>query len=239
MDYLAEHHPDEYDDILAHYSSGVGDLVGDEDEPPTPRPERPEGALMAKLGARGRTALEKIKREPIRDFLAEKFVECYRANFDPTTLTAEIQRLETEHDTLRVKCLNLKDQRAIDKTNADLSALSERSKQLEDQRDFAAESVLQHYREMWDLRQAVDEAKEAMQSTTGERALRLRKQKLRGIIQRIECHFEPTGAFRGGYGQRMARPIGVKFFPVGTGDPVYFPIPAESALQATRATSHM
>jgi hypothetical protein len=51
--------------------------------------------------------------------------------------------------------------------------------------------IEQDYREMLDLQQALGKAKE-MKRGTGERALRQRAERVRVVIQRIECVFTAT-----------------------------------------------
>jgi hypothetical protein len=77
-----------------------------------------------------------------------------------------------------------------------------------------------------------------MRNEAGERALRQRAEKLRAVIQRIECTFTAAGAAGGGWGKRNARLATVKVYPVG-GDHLEFSSDRESSLQATRATSPM
>ena len=74
-----------------------------------------------------------------------------------------------------------------------LGALETRIGELERQREDAARAVERLYREMLELREAVDSAKDAVRCESGERALRRRAEAIRAAVQRIECDFTATG----------------------------------------------
>ncbi len=234
--YLAEHHPEEYNAIIRDDDTRrAGDEAAIRSAAPSQiakgwLPSQPgirEGWQEAKKGSRLTAGSD--------DFVAAA-VACYRANFDPAAIGAEIERMDAEHDTLRRQCLKLTTPRAIEKTNRDMEKLEARIKELEKHRDDAADQVERHYREVMDLQSAIAEAKLAMRSESGERALRRRAEAIRAVVQRVECAFTATGATGGGPGKSNARLATVTIYPV-TGDPAEFSAGHDNVLRSTSDVS--
>jgi hypothetical protein len=129
--------------------------------------------------------------------------------------------------------------RAKEKARAELAQLEARIEVMERQQEDTSEAVEQHYDEMLDLRQASADARLAMSSEAGERALRQRAEALRGVIHGIECTFTATGLAKGGRGRKNTRLAEVTIYPV-VGDARHFFVGARNnEFRATRATSHM
>jgi DNA invertase Pin-like site-specific DNA recombinase len=152
----------------------------------------------------------------------EQVLVLYRQHYDPKATEAELKRLEEEHSALMRRYADLPTPRAKEKAAAELAALEARISEAERQREDVAGVVEGLHREMLDLRSAIESAKTAMRSETGERALRQRAEAIRGIVQRIECSFTATGKKGGGPGRANARLAAVTIYPV-TGDAAEFP----------------
>jgi DNA invertase Pin-like site-specific DNA recombinase len=172
------------------------------------------------------------------DVPVERAIEFYRRCFDGNRVGERLSELEAEHDRLTQQCLNLKTERAIAKANRQLAELEALIGRLEQQRQNIADVVEREWREICDLRDAINQAKRAMKSETGERALRLRAEALRGIIQRIECTFTSTGRKGGGWGKKNAQLATVTFHPV-VGDPAELSRCSEGTLIYSSAHSRM
>ena len=94
--------------------------------------------------------------------------------------------------------------------------------ELERQQEDAAGVVQFHYCEMHALNTAIVEAKLAMRSEAGERALRRRRaEALRDVIGRIDCKFVVTGTTGGGPGKNNAQLVAVMIHLVA-GDPIEY-----------------
>jgi hypothetical protein len=148
-------------------------------------------------------------------------IDCYRKNFDPSSLRAELESLEAEHDALMKDWRDLPTQRAKDKAKQRFAELEERMDCLKQQMEDAGSVVEQHYRDMLDLQEAIEEAKRAFQAEAGEHALRQKAEAVRGVIQRIECTFTATGKTKGGWGKKNSQLVKVTIYPV-VGDAVEF-----------------
>lgn len=157
----------------------------------------------------------------------EACLAAYRASFDPSQLTAEVERLEAEHDALMAQWGDLPTPRAKEKAKERFAELEARITELRRQQEDAAEVVEQHYSQMNDLQAAIADAKLAMESDAGERALRQRAEAIRAIVQRIECTFTATGQAGGGWGKKNARLATVTIYPVA-GDSAQFPVETSS-----------
>jgi DNA invertase Pin-like site-specific DNA recombinase len=219
--YLQEHHPDDYNALLANLAApSDADGVGTVKVPP--------GELSRRLGARGRAAHEKHKNDPMRNDLAEALVACYRARCDREALDREVRRLDEEHSRLMRQYAGLTAPRARHKADTELKALEEQIRQREQQRDFAAESVLDQWRQLVELNQAVAAAREALDSPTGERALRRKAEALRRVVDRIDLTFTVTGRRGSGPGRNHARLAKLTFVPP-TGASRTYVIPPSTA----------
>jgi hypothetical protein len=165
------------------------------------------------------------------DFIAA-IATCYRTNFDPVAIGAEIKRLDAKHGSLRRECLKLTAPLAIKKTNCDILALETRIAELENQRDDAAGVVEQHYRDALDLQSDIAEAKLAMRSESGERlAPAGRSHPDRRKAHRVRIHGDG-----GGPGKSNARLATVTIYPV-TGDPAEFSVDHDNVLRPTSDVS--
>jgi hypothetical protein len=96
-------------------------------------------------------------------------LECYRANFDPVGLKAEIERLDAEHTALTHRYADLPTPRAKEKAKAELAQLEARIEALERQQEDTSEAVEQHNYDMVDLRQAIGR-RQARAAQRGRRA---------------------------------------------------------------------
>jgi DNA invertase Pin-like site-specific DNA recombinase len=177
------------------------------------------------------------------DDLTDAVVKCFGDNFDAAAADAEAERLDAEHTRLAHAFAGLKTPLAREKANQELADLEGRITELRALRDGAAERVSEQYRLVCDLQLAVADAAQALESDTGERAMRQKAQAVRAVIQRIECTFVATGETGGGHHRKGSRLVKVTIYPV-VGDPAhYFLSPGlpepDIALLATRATSPM
>lgn len=172
------------------------------------------------------------------DDFVDACVECYRKNFDPSGLNAEIAKLEAEHDALMDRWADLPTPRAKEKARERFAELEARIAELRRQGEDAAEVVYTNYREMHDLQTAIADARLALRSEEGERALRRRAEALRGVIQRIECTFTATGAKGGGWGKRNSKLVRVTIYPV-CGDSVAFSVESKGTLMYSSAHSRI
>ncbi len=240
IDYLMDHHPEEYAAIVEESNRRAA-----EDEEATRNAEPATTSQLKRLGERVAQARRRAKNgnTPDRTIDSGGFVDaclaCYRANFDPAALEAELAALRDEHERLVSGWIDLPTKRAKETAAGQLAALDTRIGELERQRLDVSETVERHYREMRGLQRAITEAQFAMQGPDGERAHRQRAQALRAAILRIECTFTPTGQSGSGHGRKNTRLTKITIFPV-VGDAHCFLVDAESSvLRATRATSHM
>lgn len=172
------------------------------------------------------------------DEFVEACVECYRENFDPSGLSAEVAKLEAEHDALMERWADLPTARAKEKAKERFNELEARIAELRRQGEDVAEVVASNYREIHDLQSAIADARLAMRSEQGERALRQRAEAVRGVIQRIECTFTATGAKGGGWGKRNSKLAQVKIYPI-CGESVAFSVESESTLMYSNAHSRI
>jgi len=261
-EYLAQHHPDDYTALLAEDARVAAEderaMMGDADGADGP----PAPGRYARLtdipgfreaAERGREALDRATRrgkgettdvQPgdealgMPDFIAA-CLSLYRAHFDPEGLRAEIEREDAELAELTEGWRDLPKIPLV-RQQAE-KRMAEKAKRIEElraqQQDDSAVLAAQ-WREINDLQLAVADAKLAMRSEAGERALRVRAEKLRAVIERIECTFTATGKTGSGWGMKNSELAMVAIYPVA-GDPRYFSVDRESILLWTRATSPM
>jgi DNA invertase Pin-like site-specific DNA recombinase len=233
--YLAEHHPAEYAAIIAEDEAKREEEAYIRANPDSPRV--PAGRLFANLdlqAAAGKT----LERDPfarpgspyVRDCLA-----AYRSLFDPEAVAQKVARLEAEHDALMARWADLPTPRAKEKARQRFAELEARIERLRQQQRNVADVVEQHYGRLNDLQAALAEARLAMRSEQGERALRQRSEAIRSVIQRIECTFKATGQTGAGWGKRNSQLVSVTFYPV-VGDPV--PLSAESKGTLMYSSAH-
>jgi DNA invertase Pin-like site-specific DNA recombinase len=233
--YLAEHHPEDYAAIIAEDEAKQAEEAYIRANPD--HQVAPAGTLFAKLDLKA-AAKQTPQRDPfarpgspyVRDCLA-----AYRSLFDPTAVVEEVERLEAEHDALMGRWADLPTPRAKEKAKHRFAELEARIGQLQQQQEDAAEAVEWHYRRLTDLQAALAEAKLAMRSETGERALRQRSEAIRAVIQRIECTFVATGTIKAGGGKKHSQLATVTFYPV-VGDPVA--LSAESKATLVYSSAH-
>jgi DNA invertase Pin-like site-specific DNA recombinase len=231
--YLAEHHPEEYAAIIEDFNRRAA-----EDEEATRNAVPLTVSLAERYGERltaaHRQAMQGNNPNTTLDSggFVDACVACYRANFDPSGLAAEIERLEAEHTALMKKWADLPTPRAKEKAKAELTALEARITERERQQQDASEVIVRHHREMLGLQQAITDAKLAMHGEGGEQALRQRAEALRAILCRIECEFVVTGKrSRGGPGQAGSRLVALHFLPI-TGDSVRLRVNGEQPFYA-------
>ena len=173
-----------------------------------------------------------------QDVPIERAVAYYRRCFDPNGVSAQLAKVEAEHDKLTAQCLNLKTERAIAKVNDQLARLESSICQLETRRQNMADLVERQWREVCELSQAIGRACRAMKSEMGERALRLRAKALRAIVQRIECTFTATGQKGGGWGKKNSQLVTVTIYPV-VGEAAAFSVPSKGTVIYSSAHSRM
>jgi hypothetical protein len=241
--YLAEHHPAEYDAILREQQQRAAEeeemIRAARNSPPSPEPTTEQ--LAEALGEEGLAAMREFGKEKydgwksVDDF-TYACVQCYRANFDPAAVEAEIERLDAQHTALMDKWAGLTLPLAREKVNRQIATLEIRIEELKQQRRDVAGLVEQHYREMCDLKLAIADAKLAMRAEAGERALRQRAEALRAVVQRIECTFTATGATGGGWGKKNSQLVKVTIYPV-VGESVEFSADSKGTLLYSNAHS--
>jgi hypothetical protein len=237
--YLAQHHPEEYNAILREFAEQAAADALEAD------PSKQVGGatkvrdIVDRLGERGRAAYEKYKAKPATPGgFTDACLACYRSVFDPAAVEAELAKQEAAHTALTEQCLKLTTPRAVAKANQQLAELESQIARLEQQRQDLADLVERHWREILDLGRAIAEARRAMESGTGERALRQRAEALRAIVHRIECTFTATGQTGAGWGKKNARLVAVTFYPV-VGDSVAFSADSKGTLMYSSAHSRM
>jgi hypothetical protein len=224
-DYLAKFHPEEYNAILREDArladeedAAAEDALRDAANPP-PDTRTPE--QRHRFDETLRRVAERLEDEPVRRFtqgnregaFVAAALDLFRARFDPEAVAAEIKRLDAQHTELTAQCRKLEDPRAIAKTNAELKSLSDRIADLERQQRNIADEIVAALRAVHDLRDQIYAAQKAMRGKAGERALRERAERLRGVLHRIECRFVATDRVRGGWGTKSTRLVSVRFVP--------------------------
>jgi DNA invertase Pin-like site-specific DNA recombinase len=237
--YLARHHPEEYQAILREFAESHA--AGERDRADDGSPSRPGGkrSLAEQLGKRGRDAHERFKgQKTTPGGFVDACVACYHVNFDPAAVAAEVDRLEAEHTALVEQWADLPTPRAKEKARERFAEVETRIAGLRRQQENVSEVVEQHYRDMLDLQRAIRDAKTALQSGAGERALRRRAEALRAVVQRIECTFTATGETGGGWGKKSALMTKVTFYPV-VGDSVELSADSKGTVLYSSAHSRM
>jgi DNA invertase Pin-like site-specific DNA recombinase len=145
----------------------------------------------------------------------EKVIAHYRSCFDPSKMTAELERLEAEHTAMMKAWADLPTPRAKEKAKAELTALEARIADIERRREDISETVAAQWRQVLDLARSIREARRAMENEAGELALRRRAEALRGLLVIINCEFVVTGKkSSGGPGQAGSRLVAVEFLPI-------------------------
>jgi DNA invertase Pin-like site-specific DNA recombinase len=225
--YLATYHPDEYDAILDEQrrqheqTQEVFESV------------RQGTAKQANLAAafKGTNVVEvynecrkrKAPETPRHFDFVGQLLDSYRSNFDAGAIELDLAKLEAEHTALMDRWADLPTPRAKDKAKQKLAELEAKIDAMEKQKQDAAGVVEKHWKEMHDLQKAIQEARRAMTSESGERANRRRAEALRSVIERIECTFTATGIKAGRQGgQRSSRLASVTIYPL-IGDAVEYP----------------
>ena len=165
-------------------------------------------------------------------------VKSYRANFDPTEMKAEADRLESEHTELFNQWADLPTPLAKEKARKRFEELEAQIEELRMQQNNVAEDVETHYREMYDLQLAIANAKLVMRKDSGERSLRQLAEALRGVIERIECTFTTTGKSGGGWGKKNAELVKVTIYPI-SGDSAEFSTESKGTVLYSNAHSRM
>jgi DNA invertase Pin-like site-specific DNA recombinase len=231
-DYLARHHPAEYDALLAEHAEMV---AAQEEDARHAGDDPPAGQSLADLlGEEGRAAWEAHKHdETTPGGFVNACVALYRSVFDPAKVEAELDRLRAEYDERVEGWRDLPTQRAKETAKAKLAALEARIAELEQQRQDAAEVVESYWRQARDLQQAIADARDALH---GEVELRELAERLKAAVQRIDCTFVPTGETRRGWGKRHTRLAKVKIYPFA-GDPAVYPASPGPVLPHSRASS--
>jgi DNA invertase Pin-like site-specific DNA recombinase len=224
--YLAEHHPRQYAAVIDAFNRQcAADLAAAKAATRTAQ----RGDLLHHYGDRLRRAFQRAKEASngtgngngYADDFVEAVVGCYRSNYDPAQAQAEMEALEREHTELIRLWQSLPTQRAKDKVEQQFKALEARMAELEHQMGQGAAEVAAHWREMATLQSAIADAKLALKSTQGERAIRQRAEALRKVVQRIECRFtaaqlqaDKRGRRGGGPGNRGYRLASVTVHPI-------------------------
>ena len=204
--YLAQHHPAEFAAIeewdKARRAEERAEELASRHSPTTP------SGVLDRFGDSPSEAIEEAVGRPISVMPSDPYVgaclDAYKSNFDPAAVDAEIERLESEHDALMGLWADLPTPRAKEKAKERFTELEARIEELKRQREDVVGLVERYCRDIYDLQATIAEAKRAMRSETGERALRQRAEALRGLLCRIDCEFILTGRGaprRGGPGQ--------------------------------------
>jgi DNA invertase Pin-like site-specific DNA recombinase len=211
-DYLARHHPDDFAALLR----AAAERHAEDERVLRDVREAPPGLLAEQL-AQHPEALDGraggIGFHLLDDFPAE-CVDLYRSRFDPSAVEAELAKLKAEYDRHLDGWADLPTKRAKETAAARLAGLESRMEELEKQRQDAADLVVNGWREMRDLEQAVAEARETMRGESAAHQLRRRAESLRGLLCRIECEFVLTGKKGCGAGGAGSRLAAVSFVPV-------------------------
>jgi DNA invertase Pin-like site-specific DNA recombinase len=234
--YLAERHPDEYNQILAEFARRAAEdratLAASAGSPGVP-----PGTVARKLGKRFTDACAAGLATPTDPaILMDEYVaaccDAYRSVFDPAAVARELAALNAEQARLVERWADLPTQRAKDTAKARLTALDQRITELERQRADVAQEVTTAWAEVYGLQQAIADARQALSSDTGERALRRRAEALRKVIHRIECTFRATGHTTGGWKRKVSELTSVTIYPL-VGDARTYKADPESVLPQT------
>jgi DNA invertase Pin-like site-specific DNA recombinase len=216
--YLAEFHPEEYNAILredARLADEEDDLLrnGQPAPPDALRAFLNDPELDAEVRAHANDPLRRYTQAPREEAFVDAALYCYRTHFDPAAVEAEIKRLDAEHTRQMGLWAEPPTPLAKEKAKARLADLEARIGELRAQQQDAAGAVTEALRAVHDLQDAIHAARQAMRGEAGERALRERAEKLRGVIHRIECKFVATDRRRGGWGKKSTRLVSVTFVP--------------------------
>jgi DNA invertase Pin-like site-specific DNA recombinase len=168
-----------------------------------------------------------------QDVPVARAVEFYRRCFSPVRFVEQLSELHSQHDSLVERCLRLESKLAIEKVNRQLAELEAKITGLEEKQRNLGDVVEQQWREVAELADSIDKAKEAM---SGEANQRIRAEAVQAVIQRIECTFTATGERGGGWGKKNARLVSVTIYPV-TGESAEFSVDSKGTLLYSSAHS--
>jgi DNA invertase Pin-like site-specific DNA recombinase len=224
--YLAQHHPAEYNAIVA-YEEARQDKLRDELKFVGPPP--PKKKLPPKGQRRLDEAIAKAAREPYVDTsyqgdragdFVEQCIAAYQARHDPAALADQIKQRQAELVKLTAQWADLPTKRAKDLAAQRLQELEAQLDELEGQQQDLTGLIQSQYRELLALWDATAAARAALALGQDERALRYKAHKLQEVIYSIECKFKATGRKgKGGAGAKHSDLVSVTFYPVGVDDP--------------------
>lgn len=120
-------------------------------------------------------------------------IELYEASFNQNagSIRQRLKELESEHQRLVRECRNLPERsRALKQAQEEILAVEARMDQSEADLTSVAATMREAGVELARVRANMDGAKNAIKADIG---LRMRAEKLRGVIHRINVRFEPTG----------------------------------------------
>jgi DNA invertase Pin-like site-specific DNA recombinase len=203
VDYLRERDPEGYDDIVR---------LG-QDFAMVDNTTMVDGSNRSRDNRPAPTATE------IERMVIGELIRAYRGSFDAGAIRAEIQELDSRHDSLIEKYAGLTDARARKKIDSQLTALGDQIETLQQQMTNVGDVVEGQFREMLDLGQAIEEAKRAFKAEACERALRQKAEAIRKVVQRIEFRFTATGLSGKGPGHKAYKLAKVTIYPL-VGDPL-------------------
>jgi DNA invertase Pin-like site-specific DNA recombinase len=240
--YLMEHHPEEYHDIRAEEEARLAEGEAIRAATAAGAHTGPVPRLTGKARAQLEAALKAHKDDPV-DYGPGGFLrvllDCYRANFDPAAVDAELARAEAELADRLEQWRDLPKVPAVQaKARERLKALGTRIDELKRQKENVAEVVSGYYRELDELQLAVIAAKSALRAGSGERALRQKAAKLRDIIDHIDCTFTATGQTGSGWGKKNSQLATVTIYPVA-GDVAEFSADSKGTLLYSSAHSRI
>jgi DNA invertase Pin-like site-specific DNA recombinase len=224
-DYLMKNHPEEYARIAEDWHQEMESAA--EGTPLAPgelRARNPELAaqLDAACKATARLNPKELRQRygpewSLPEFLAA-CVHTYRGLFDRTRVEAELAKLQADLDRLVDGWKDLPNRRAKDAAKTRLDALDARMKELEHQREDAAEQVVKFWSQVEDLTDAIVQARQTMRDDDSPQALRRKAEAVRAVICRIDCEFVLTGRTVTSPGKARSRVSAVTLLPV-TGEP--------------------
>jgi DNA invertase Pin-like site-specific DNA recombinase len=207
IDYLAQHHPDDYARIV------------EEDRQRHEALRHPLRPLTAEQLAEVLAEVDYTRPLPpptaadAGAFVAD-LLGAYSANFDAAKVAAEVAKLEAEENDLMKKWADLPTARTKALAKEQLQELEQRIEELKSQQQDAAAVVEGHYREMRTLQASIRAARREAKSGEGERAVRRRAEALRKVIWKITCRFVATGVKGGGFRKRGTRLASVTIEPL-------------------------
>jgi uncharacterized protein YukE len=120
-------------------------------------------------------------------------IELYEASFNQNagSIRQRLKELESEHQRLVRECRNLPERsRAVKQTQDEILAVEAKMEQAEADLTNVSATVREAGAELARIRASIEEAKTAINADIG---LRMKAEKLRCVIHRINVRFEPTG----------------------------------------------